>query len=396
MKNTRFITVTSTFEKSLVQPTEAPQPSRTEPLSENILASTHNACDKEPPLDSSIATLPPIGLAGDAETPPLETMTESFSTTQLLLKTHILPVVRGGSDTTRYTLVQSYHVTRLVTATKTLPPMEVYQFVPSKTLNEFNTRLDEAGSEVHLELDFGDNNDQDDELRPNVAKALLSDLDLTNIGSDFNIADVDKNKILEQHLRAKKAHKTTTLPPSSTSQTPPTPALTPEQLQQLALLRLLNPNAGLSNLLTSSKPILKVETAYETHILPIFNAGSTYFTTISRPTATLTKTEYEYVTNAAAPLQPSVFNPFGPQPSFQIVTTPVVTQTEVTQTESQVLKLTFGAKVSETTLYTTKVKPTIITTYLTNSIPLSPTVAPFNGFFNPAAFGYNAPFPFVG
>lgn len=392
VKNTRFITVTSTFEKSLVQPTESAS-IRNEPLSENILVSTHNAYDKEPPLDSSIATLPPIGLAGDAETPPLETMTESFSTTQLMLKTHILPVVRGGSDTTRYTLVQSYHVTRLVTATKTLPPMEVYQFVPSKTLNEFNTRLDEAGSEVHLELDFGDNNEQDEEGRPNVAKALLSDLDLTNIGSDFDISDVDKNKLLEQHLRAKKAHKATT-PAPSTSESPTTPALTPEQLQQLALLRLLNPNAALPAV-TSSKPVIKLETAYETHILPIFNGASTYFTTISRPTATHTRTEYEFVTSSLPP-QPSIYNPLFPQPPFQLATTPLVTQTMVTQTDSKVLKLTFGAKTTYTTLYSTKVTPTILTTFLTNSIPVQPTAATFPGFFNPAPYAFNGAFPFVG
>lgn len=63
VKNTRFVTVTSTIEKSLVEPTQSINPS--EPLSENILAtSTANAYDKEPPLDSSIVTLPPIGLAG--------------------------------------------------------------------------------------------------------------------------------------------------------------------------------------------------------------------------------------------------------------------------------------------------------------------------------------------
>lgn len=125
------------------------------------------AFDKDNNLDSSIATLPPIALGTDVETPPLETITEAFSTTQMLLKTHILPVIRGRNDTTSYTLVQSYQVTRLVTATKTLPPMEVYQFVPSKTLNEFNTRLEEAGSELHLELDFGDDgNSEDDDDHP--------------------------------------------------------------------------------------------------------------------------------------------------------------------------------------------------------------------------------------
>jgi len=41
--------------------------------------------------------------------------------------------------------------------------MEVYQFVPSKTLKEFNTKLEEAGSELHLELEFGDDGNQDDD-----------------------------------------------------------------------------------------------------------------------------------------------------------------------------------------------------------------------------------------
>nr|CAD7593743.1 unnamed protein product [Timema genevievae] len=99
VKNTRYITVTSTIEKSL-----EPDSTSSEPLTENLLASTTApiyAKESTLPLDSSIATLPPIALAGDVETPPLETLTESFSTTQLLLKTHILPVVRGGSNTTR-------------------------------------------------------------------------------------------------------------------------------------------------------------------------------------------------------------------------------------------------------------------------------------------------------
>lgn len=137
VKNTRYITVTSTLEKTLqsIEPTLPVLPSTlTEPLTENILASTAPvriiAChhqlshssfhqpgnfqvyDKENnlPIDSSIATLPPIALGTDVETPPLETITETFSTTQTLLKTHILPVIRGGNDTTSYTLVQTYQV----------------------------------------------------------------------------------------------------------------------------------------------------------------------------------------------------------------------------------------------------------------------------------------------
>lgn len=409
MKNTRYITVTSTFEKSLVEPTETATLSPSEPLTENILASTHHIYDnKEPPLDSSIATLPPIGLAGDAETPPLETMTETFSTTQLLLKTHILPVVYGGMNTSSYTLVQSYHITRLVTATKTLPPMEVYQFVPSKTLNEFNSRLDEAGSELHLELEFGDNNEQDDDDHPNVAKLFPPDLNLANVGSEFDLSDVDKSKFPE-HLRLKKAHQVNTTPQPLQEIT--TPGLSAEQLQQLALLRFLNPNANIPQVVTQSRPVLKMETIYESHVIPLINGQTTLFSTISRPIATVSKTEYEYVTSTL-PVQQQPINPLlqqqqqqlnpllqqqqlnpllqPQQPQFALSSTPVVTQTVVTQTDSKILKLTFGAKTAYTTLFSTRVVPTQLTTFLTASVPVQPTAFP--GFF-PAPYN---PFSFVG
>lgn len=401
IKNTRFITVTSTIEKSL-ENTDSPaiiSSSATEPLTENILASTiAPGYDKENnlPLDSSIATLPPIGLAGDAETPPLETLTETFSTTQLLLKTHILPVIRGGSNTTRYTLVQSYHVTRLVTATKTLPPMEVYHFVPSKTLNEFNTHLEEAGSELHLELEFGDDNDEGD--KPAALRALQPDIDLANIGSDFDLSDVDKTRIPEGHIRLKKAQST---PPKQTSSpdSQQTPALSPEQLQQLALLRLLNPAAAaaIPQVITTSRPVLKIETVYESHVLPVINGASTSYSTISRPVATVSKTEYEYGTSTlpALPVPPvNQLNPIFPQQQhqFALTSTPVVTQTVVTETDSKVLKLTFGAKTAYTTLLSTKVVPTVLTTYVTGSVPLQPSAPAFPGYF-PAPYPQ---FPFVG
>lgn len=400
VKNTRFITVTSTIEKSL-ENTESPaviSSSATEPLTENILASTlapGYEKDNNLPLDSSIATLPPIGLAGDTETPPLETLTETFSTTQLLLKTHILPVIRGGNDTIKYTLVQSYHVTRLVTATKTLPPMEVYHFVPSKTLNEFNTHLEEAGSELHLELEFGDEDNQDDDDKPAALRALQPDIDLANIGSDFDLSDVDKTRIPEGHIRLKKAQSTASRPTSTES--PPKPALSPEQLQQLALLRLLNPAAAaIPQVITTSRPVLKLETVYESHVLPVISGASTSYSTISRPVATVSKTEYEYGTSTlpAIPVAPvNQINPLFPQQhQFAITSTPVVTQTVVTETNSKVLKLTFGAKTAYTTLLSTKVVPTVLTTYITASVPVQPSAPAFPGYF-PAPYPQ---FPFVG
>ncbi|XP_063375104.1 uncharacterized protein LOC134662750 [Cydia amplana] len=389
VKNTRIITVTSTIQKR-IEPTaviNAPS-SLNEPLTENILA-TASPYGKDHNLDSSIATLPAITLSSDMETPPLETVTETFSTTQHMLKTHILPVVKDVNLTSSLTFIQTYQITRFVTATKTLPPMDYFQFIPSKTLKEFNSRLDEAGSELHLELDFGDSN-EDEEGVPR--RVFPPDLDLANIGSDFDLTEVDKYRVPDNHLRSKKAHGQNKGNHVTESPTPPTPALTPEQAQQLALLRLLNPAAAaqIPNVVTTSKPILTYETIYESHVIPFFDGKNTVHSTISRPVATVTKTEYEIGTSSlpALPLQP--LNPLFPQ-QFSVTSTPVVLNTEVTATDSQILKLTFGAKTVYTTLYTTKVVPTVLTSYVTSSLPVQPS-AGYQGYF-PAPF---APFPYVG
>lgn len=388
VKNTRYITVTSTIEKSFN--TESITPTSSEPLTENILATSSNYAKDNNYLDSSIATLPPVHLASDMETPPLETLTETFSTTQTMLKTHVLPVVRGN-DTQSSTLVQTYLITRLVTATKTLPPMDAYHFIPSKTLNEFNSHLDEAGSELHLELEFGDDNEQDEEGQ--LRKQLPADLDLANVGSEFNLSDVDKSKIPEGILKLKKTQTTTT--PKALPEPASTPALSPEQLQQLALLRLLNPAAApQGQVITTSRPVVKVETVYESHVLPIINGPNTLLTTISKIVGTVTKTDYEFGTSTIAPALPiPPVNPLFPQqqPQFAVTSSPVVQNTVVTETNSKVLKLTFGAKTAYTTIFSTKVVPTVVTTYMTQSVPVQPTAA-FPGYF-PAPY---PPFPYVG
>ncbi|XP_050299001.1 uncharacterized protein LOC126737935 isoform X2 [Anthonomus grandis grandis] len=405
VKNTRYITVTSTFEKSLEKdPEPTPTLSPTEPLTENILATTNNYA-KDNNLDSSIATLPPIYLASDVATPPLETLTETFSTTQTMLKTHILPVIRGVNDTTISTLVQTYLITRVVTATKTLPPMEAYHFNPSKTLNEFNSRLDEAGSELHLELEFGDSNEQDEDGIPRRA-VLPADLDLANIGTDFKLPETDKAKI-EKELKNRRVQKKPDL------------GLSQEQLQQLALLRLLNPAAAQGQVITTSKPVIKVETLYETHVLPVTQGHNTILSTISKVKGTFTKTDYEFGTSTIPPAfqppipqypqlpqipqipqlpqfpqQPPVNPLFPPQPQFTITSSPVTQSTIITQTNSKVLKLTFGAKTAHTTVFSTTVIPTVLTTYMTASVPVVAPTAAYPGYFpQPYPPPYN---PYVG
>jgi len=116
----------------------------------------------------------------------------------------------------------------------------------------------------------------------------------------------------------------------------------------------------------------------------------------------LFRTSYEFGTSTLSPvLQPQVpqipqvpqLPLFPQQPQFTVTSAPLVTQTLATLSESRVLKLTFGAKTAYTTLFSTRVVPTQLTTYVTNTVPVQPTVPAYPGYY-PAP--YPAPFPFVG
>ncbi|TGZ50813.1 uncharacterized protein [Temnothorax longispinosus] len=380
LRNTRYITVTSTIKKTFATAEPSSSISPTEPLTENILANTGAAYESTLPLDSSVATLPAISLDAAQATPPLETLTETFSTTQTLLKTHMLPVIYAGNSTTRLTLVQTYNIARVVTATKTLPPMEIYQFIPSKTLNEFNSKLDEAGSELHLELDFGDD-DSDDEDVPKRVVVPNNDPD----------ADLD---IFKSASPSKAKSDVAT---SSNAE----PQLTPEQAQQLALLKYFGQPQP--QVITTSKPVVTLETLYESHVIPVVNLGNTIFSTLTRPVGTVPRTSYEYGTSTLSPvLQPQVpqvpqvpqLPLFPQQQQFTVTSAPIVTQTLATVSDSRVLKLTFGAKTAYTTLFSTRVVPTELTTYITNTVPVQPTVPAYPGYY-PAPVPYG-PYPFVG
>ncbi|XP_063979749.1 uncharacterized protein LOC135163834 isoform X2 [Diachasmimorpha longicaudata] len=373
MKNTRYITVTSTMKKTFATMEPSTTSTPTEPLTENLLANTGAAYESSLPLDSSVATLPAITLESGQATPPLTILKENFTTTQTLLKTHLLPVVAGGNTST-ITLVQTYNIARMVTATKTLPPSEIYQFIPSKTLNEFNTKLDEAGSELHLELDFGDD-DRDDE---DIPKRVV----IPN-------AETDDLDVFRSSGKPKDSH----------TISPPEPQLTPEQAQQLALLKYFGQQQP-AQVITTSRPVIVLETVYESHIIPLVSNGNTVYSTLSKSILTVPRTSYEIGTSTLSPIiTPQVpqipqVPLFQQQPQFTVTSAPFVTQTLATVSDSRVLKLTFGAKTAYTTLFSTKVVPTEVTTYITTTLPVQPTVPAFPGYYPPPV-GYPQ-YPFVG
>ena len=370
-KSTRFITITKSLTKTLdISPSKSftsapsssilPSPSLSStplfdtnsiPPPENILATTSTAYDNINLQGSSdIEFLAPITLTTSLHeaTPPLKTVTETLSTVETMVKKSVLPVIIGEDITSLFTLSQTYSITRIVTAVKTVPPMDLFEFNPQQSFADFDTLFEGAGSEnreslLPGELEFSDQDNFGLE-GPSIVKVappheFLDDLDV--IGTKFDFVDqMEKHNnpdlvqlkgsapSLESSLRggAGPEESERVLSSSSTaSQAQPTPGLpdqglsalgiTPEQLLYLQLLQ--NPLAALglgglqpqvmrdfsglwvistsfisSQVITESSPVYKTEPVIETSVIKLFLGAKEYFTTLTNTQGVTVKTDY--------------------------------------------------------------------------------------------------------
>ncbi|XP_017125527.1 uncharacterized protein LOC108144881 [Drosophila elegans] len=353
VKKTRFLTVTSTIEKVIVEEHTKEYSEDDGPLTENILEATASTEDKS--LAGSVTTLKPIYLGEETETPSLETITESFSITQTKLKTQILPIIfEKRNETIQVTLVQTYDYTSLITVTQTISPLSE-DFSPSKNFKDFEGSLDEAGSEINLDLEFGDEDNTgkfDAKIKPKIKPDVKNNV---------------SNPLIPETISF------------------------PDSLQ--------------NNLITSTRPVIKLETIWESHVVPLVRGTETIMRTLSKSVGVVEKTEY--VTEVATipmplpsipssqyPFSINPFNPFNPLlpiPPQQLITSTEIQQSMVTETSSKVLKLTFGARTAYTTIFSTSVVPTAVTRLITATIPGQPGQS-FPNYYPPP---YN-PFAYVG
>ncbi|XP_034654109.1 uncharacterized protein LOC117892158 [Drosophila subobscura] len=350
VKKTRFLTVTSTIEKVIREEHTKEYSEDDGPLTENILESTAQTDEK--PLDGSVSTLKPIYIEDGSETPSLETITESFSITQTKLKTQILPVINEKrNETIHVTLVQTYDYTSLITVTQTISPLSE-DFSP-KNFKDFEGNLDEAGSELNLDLEFGDED---------------------NTGK-FDAKIKPKNKVEIKGL----SNVTNPLLPET--------------------LHFTESQAPVNNFVTSTRPVIKLETIWESHVVPLVRGTETIMRTLSKSVGVVEKTEYVTdITPLAVPTSQFPFsinpfyNPLLPMQPQQLITSTEILQTMATETSSKVLKLTFGARTAYTTIFSTAVVPTQVTKLITATIPVQHPSGSFPNFYPPP---YN-PFAYVG
>ena len=218
-KSTRFITITKSLTKTMeIAPSKSftsvpsssilPSPSVSStplfdtnsiPPPENILASSTTPYDNIDIQGSSdLEFLAPITLTSSLHeaTPPLKTVTETLSTVETMVKKSVLPVIIGEEITSLFTLSQTYSITRIVTAVKTVPPMDLFEFNPQQSFADFDTLFEGAGSEnreslLPGELEFSDQDNFGLE-GPSIVKVappheFLDDLDI--IGTKFDFVD---------------------------------------------------------------------------------------------------------------------------------------------------------------------------------------------------------------
>jgi len=410
-KSTRFITITKSITKSMdIAPTKSftssasstlavseIKPSSSIPLfdtnsipaPENILASTSTPYEAIIQGSSDIEFLSPVTLTSSLHhaTPPLKTVTETLSTVETMIKKSILPVV-FGEESSLYTLTQTYSVTRIVTAVKTVPPMELYEFNPQQNFADFDTLFEEAGSErreslLPGELEFSDQDNFGLE-GPSVIKVappsdFVKDLDL--IGSKFDFVDQ-----MEKHNNPDVVQLKGSTPniDSSFGQNSPSfaPEVTPEQLLYLQFLS--NPLAALgigglgAKVITESSPIYKTEPVLDTTVLKLFFGAKETYTTLVNTAGVTTKTSYVITTKTIsqappAPAPGAALPNLGLLgPSFTVVTSPVTRDTVVTKTNTEEFKITFRNQETFTTITSTSLVSTRVTSYITKTQTINP------------------------
>lgn len=354
VKKTRFVTVTSTFEKTLKTDHIEEYSEHDGPLTENILESTAQMV--KPSMDGIVTTLKPIHYTDSLETPELETITESFSFTQTKLKTQILPIINDKlNETSHITLVQTYDYTSFVTVTQTISPFRD-NFVPAKNFKDFEGILDEAGSEINLDLEFGDeSNSGQFEAKPNANS-------ISNVTNAINA--VDSELLSKSEIK-------------------------PEILGQ--------PNS----VITTTRPIIKVDTVWESYVIPLVRGTESILRTLSKSVGEVKKTEFvTEVSTVSLPVPPMsqfpysinpFYNPLLGIPQPQLITSTSIYETLITATSSKVLKLTFGARTAYTTLFSTSVVPTAVSKLVTATIPIQNSGS-FQNFYPPPY----PPFAYVG
>ena len=114
--------------------------------------------------------------------------------------------------------------------------------------------------------------------------------------------------------------------------------------------------------MTLSSSVVKTETQLVTETIKLLHGNSARLTTLVTPVLT-TVTELSHVTSTLDHLVTTT-----------VISSPVTYSTSITQTETESYKVIFRARPITTTVVSTRVVPTVVTTYQTQTLTLAPTL----------------------
>ena len=163
------------------------------------------------------------------------------------------------------------------------------------------------------------------------------------------------------------------LQPSFTSSPSPSTeaSLSSAQLEYLQLLGLPAELPDLQPLLvTLTQPVVTTEEQFSTQTLTLGLGGKEVVTTLVQPLGLTTRTSFTTLTTTLPSLSPF--------PSTTIISSPVVVNTVVTQTDIQQYRILFRNRPITTTLTSTRLVTTMATSYVVQTVTLQPA-NPFLG-----------------
>ena len=161
------------------------------------------------------------------------------------------------------------------------------------------------------------------------------------------------------------------LEPSFTSSLPTEASLSSAQLEYLHLLGLPAQLPDLQpRLVTLTQPVVTTEEQFSTQTLTLGLGGKEVVTTLVQPLGLTTRTSFTTLTTTLPSLSPF--------PSTTIISSPVVVNTVVTQTDIQQYRILFRNRPITTTLTSTRLVTTMATSYIVQTVTLQPA-NPFLG-----------------
>ena len=140
--------------------------------------------------------------------------------------------------------------------------------------------------------------------------------------------------------------------------------------------------------ITESSPVYKTEPVVETSVNKLFLGAKEYYTTLTNTNGVTVKTDYILSTktiNAPTGLGGLTVGPaeeqrgLGLVPSYTVLTSPVIRNTILTQTLTEEIKITFRNIPTLTTLTSTNLVSTQVTSFVTKTERVLPTVNPLAG-----------------